>query len=718
MIDTASPRGMTRARFLTSGLVGGALLLGLDLGLTRRAARAATGDGQLSVYVRIGADETITIIAPNSEMGQGTSTALPMIVAEELKVDWSNVRMELAGASTAFANPLFRSQLTGGSTAVRGYHDSLRLVGAAAREMLIAAAAQRFGVGPSECSAAAGRVSCGGLSASYGELAADAATMAPPPDPPLTARGDFKLIGTAVKRLDIPAKVNGSAVFGIDVRLPGMLYASVKQAPKVGQTVASFSAPPRGMRVVPVPGGVAVVTNTTTWQAIKAARALNVVWADAPYTATTDTATMKARAQELMTAGTPVRVAKDVGDARAAIQAAAKVVDSTYSVPYLPHATLEPMNATALVTARSCEIWAPTQSQAGCVSTAVRVTGLPASAVTVHTTFLGGGLGRKGELDFVEQAIVVAKATPGSPVKLVWSREEDFTHDFYRPAALCRLTGGLDAQGNVTGAVTRTVSPSIGYQKNPMPYASPTRVDSNAVEGLSTMPYGFPNLRVEWILDDSAKVPVSYWRSVGNSYNVFFAESFVDELAAAAGRDPVEFRRGLLSTNPRALAVLDLAAERSGWTNSPPRGRARGVAIAESFGSIVAEVAEVSGSLATGIKVNRVTVVVDCGTTINPDTVAAQMESAVIQGIGAALWSDMPFKAGQPMRRNFNTFRMPKLRDAPAIETYIIESGAPLGGIGEPGLPPIAPAIVNAVAKLTGTRVRALPIHPQAVPAS
>ncbi len=344
--------------------------------------------------------------------------------------------------------------------------------------------------------------------------------------------------------------------------------------------------------------------------------------------------------------------------------------------------------------------------------------GPPASAITVHTTFLGGGLGRKGELDFIEQAIVVAKAKQGSPVKLVWSREEDFTHDFYRPAALCRLSGGLDAQGQVTGIVTRTVSPSIGYQKNPAPYASPTRVDSSAVEGLTTLLYGLSNLRVEWILDASAMVPVSYWRSVGNSYNVFFAESFIDELAAAAGRDPVAFRRGLLAANPRALAVLDLAAAKSGWTTAPPRGRARGVAIAECFGTIVAQVAEVSGSIAAGIKVNRVTVVVDCGTAINPDTVKAQMESAVMQGLGAALWSDMPFTSGQPMRRNFNTFRMPKYRDTPQIDTYIIESGAPLGGVGEPGLPPIAPAIVNAVAKLTGTRVRTLPINPQAVPTS
>jgi isoquinoline 1-oxidoreductase beta subunit len=350
------------------------------------------------------------------------------------------------------------------------------------------------------------------------------------------------------------------------------------------------------------------------------------------------------------------------------------------------------------------------------VQTAARVTGLPASAITVHTTFLGGGLGRKGELDFIEQAVIVAQVNQGTPVKLVWSREEDFTHDYYRPAALCHLTGGVDAQGNVTGFVSRNVSPSIGYQKNPARYANPAQVDSSAVEGLSSMMYAIGNQRIEWVLDSSAQVQVSYWRSVGNSYNVFFAECFIDELAGAARRDPVDFRRGLLADNPRALAVLNLLAAKSGWGTPTPPGRARGVAIAETFGSIVGEVAEISGSLSTGIKVQKVTVVIDCGTTINPDTVQAQMESAVVQGLGAALWSDMPFKAGQPMRRNFNTFRMPKLRDMPQIDTYIIESGAPLGGVGEPGLPPLAPAVVNAIAKLTGTRVRSLPIHPQPVP--
>jgi isoquinoline 1-oxidoreductase beta subunit len=423
---------------------------------------------------------------------------------------------------------------------------------------------------------------------------------------------------------------------------------------------------------------------------------------------------MAANAAQLMTTG-QARVAKNVGDAATAIAGSVKQLDATYSVPYLPHATLEPLNATALVTSDSCEIWAPTQNQFGCVQTAARLTGLPASKITVHTTFLGGGLGRKGEVDFIEQAVRVAQANQGTPVKLVWSREEDFTHDYYRPAALCRITGGLDATGNVTGFLSRSVSPSIGYQQSPGRYANPATIDSSAVEGLSTMMYDLPSQRVEWVLDSSAQVQVSYWRSVGNSYNVFFAESFVDELAVAAQRDPLEFRRSLLNANPRAQNVLDRLAAASGWRTAPPRGRARGVAIAECFGSIVGQVAEISGS-ATSIRVHRITVVIDCGSTINPDTVKAQMESGVVQGLGAALWSDMPFKAGQPMRKNFNTFKMPRFRDIPQIDTVIIESGAPLGGVGEPGLPPVAPAVANAFAKLTGKRVRSLPMFPQAVP--
>jgi isoquinoline 1-oxidoreductase beta subunit len=342
------------------------------------------------------------------------------------------------------------------------------------------------------------------------------------------------------------------------------------------------------------------------------------------------------------------------------------------------------------------------------------VTGLPAEKITVHTTFLGGGLGRKVELDYVRQALLTAKAVAGKPVKLTWSREDDFTHDYYRPAALCRLQGGVDASGNVTGLVSRIVSPSIGYQRGPARFADPTAVDSSAVEGLNSLPYALPNQRVEWIRD-TAEVPVGYWRSVGNSHNVFFAECFVDELAAAAKRDPIELRKGMLGSNTRAKAVLETLAQKSGWASPLGSGRARGVALCQCFGSIVGEVVEVSGS-ATSVRVTKITVVIDCGSTINPDTVRAQVESAVLQGLAAALWGDMPFRAGQPLRTNFNQYRLGRLRDAPPIDVTIIESGAPLGGVGEPALPPVAPALANAWARLGASRRRTLPLFPQAVP--
>jgi isoquinoline 1-oxidoreductase beta subunit len=715
-IESLAERQVSRKRFITSGLVGGALLLGLDLTVSPRKAAAAgtAAGGKVTVYVRVNPDETVTIMAPNSEMGQGTSSALPQIVAEELMVDWSHVRMELAGAGAAFANPLFRAQVTGGSTAVRGYHNALRLAGAAAREMLVAAAAQRFGVSTGACTARDGVVTAGALQATYGELAAAAALLPPPTSPKLVERSAFRLIGKPLPRLDIPDKVNGAAVYGIDVRVPGMVYAAVKMPPRIGQKVGSVGRAPSGMTVVNLGDAVAVVTPTTTWQAIRAARSLSVTWQDAPTTAATDTALMAANAAALLETGSPVRVALSTGDAPGAVAASAQKLTATYSVPYLPHATMEPMNATALVASDRCEIWAPTQNQAGCAGLAAALTGLPADRITVHTTFLGGGLGRKVELDYVRQAILTAKAVPGTAVKLTWSREDDMTHDFYRPAALCRLQGGVDASGNVTGLASRVVSPSIGYQRNPARFTDPAAVDSSAVEGLNSLPYALANQRVEWIRD-TAEVPVGYWRSVGNSHNVFFAECFLDELAAAAKRDPVELRRSLLGGNPRARAVLDTLAEKSGWSSPPGRGRARGVALCQCFGSIVGEVVEVSGS-ATSVRVARVTVVIDCGSTINPDTVQAQVESAVLQGLAAALWGDMPFRAGQPLRTNFNQFRLGRLKEAPPIDVTIVESGAALGGVGEPALPPVAPALVNAWARIDGTRRRTLPLFPQAVP--
>ena len=739
-LERVGQKPLSRKQFM-GGLLGGALLVAVPLapqkaraaGMTAKGAAVASG--AIGAYVLIAADETVTIIGPNSEMGQGTSSALPQILAEELMVDWSKVRMQLADANPAFANPLFGSQATGGSTAVRAYYEGLRKAGAQARELLVAAAMADTtvtglgGGGRSDYVAASGVVTNtrSKASATYGKLAAAAAKLPVPANPPLLAPSTPRLIGQPLPRLDIPAKVNGSAVFGLDVRLPGMLYAAVKLAPKVGQTVGSVGNASGGAVVVRLKNeagavvGVAV-TGATTWEAMQAAKGISVSWVDAPFTAATDSAAMKASAQALLTSATPL-VAKLAGDPKKAIAAAAKQVAATYSVPYLAHATMEPLNATAqIVAGKSCEIWAPTQNQSGCVALAGALTGLPTSAITLHTTFLGGGLGRKYENDFVSYALQVALAVGGKPVKVMWPREEDFSHDAYRPAALCSFTGGLDATGKPVGITSRTVSQSIYAAKGWLP---PGAVDPSAVEGVvlnggdEQVAYSLGDSQlVEWTLDTTAHVPLGFWRSVGNSYNVFFLESFIDELAVAAGKDPLAFRASLLPSGSRELAVLQALKTASGW-GTAARGVGRGVALTRCFGgTIVGQVAEVSGSLTSGIRINRITAVIDCGTVINPDTVAAQVEGAVLQGVAAALWQDMPFTAGTPARKNFNSYRMGKLREAPRIDVTIMPpNGNAPSGVGEPGLPPVAPAIGNAIAALTGTRLRSLPFFPSAVPA-
>ncbi len=711
--DAAAPQGgLDRRQFLVAGAsVLGGLLIGIDVLARPAAAEAAGAGGRVTVYIHVGSDEVVTIVCPNSEMGQGTSTALPLIVAEELMVDWQQVRMELAGADVRFAFPGTTRQLTAGSTAVRRYHGALRTAGAAAREMLITAAAERFGVDRTLCVAEHGTVrdTVSGQVATYGELAAAAAAVTPPSNPPLTPKDRLRLIGRPLPRLDLPAKVDGSARYGIDVRLPDMLYAGVQQAPRVGQTLKSFGSPPGGMTAHRVPGGVAVVTSTTTWQAIRAAAALKTTWTDAPYTASLDSADMHARANALLRSGEGARVARSTGDAPGAVAGAATKLSATYDVPYLAHATLEPMNATAVVRDDSCEIWAPTQGQTAAVATAAAITGLPTSKITLHTTFLGGGLGRRIETDFVAQAVTVALAHKGKPVKLVWSREQDFTHDFYRPSAQCRLDAGLDASGALKALDIRTVSPSIFYQRNPKLLDDPAWYDRIAVEGLADMPYGLEHLRVEWVRDP-AEVPVGFWRSVGHSHNAFFLESFLDEVAAKTGRDPFAVRRDLLSGRPRHVAVLDALERHSGWATAAPAGHARGMAFSECFGSLSGQVAEVSGTPSDPV-VHRITIVVDCGTTINPDIARAQLEGGVMHGLSAALDGAMPFQDGEPRKRNFDSYGMLRMEDAPAVDVHLIESGGPLGGLGEVGVPCVGPALTNAFARLGGTRVRTLPLE-------
>ena len=731
--ESSEPGALSRRSFITRTAVGigGALVVGIELApgmpWVDTADAATTAGGSIGVYVTIGADETITLVCPGAEMGQGISTALPMIIAEELKVDWAKVRMQLADAGAGYNRPVKdattgvwapgTSQSSGGSNSVRGYHDYLRTVGATVRQKLIwAANSLNPGIAINDMKAENGavvQISTGTTVATYGALASAAVSMSPT-DVAWSAP-PYRYIGQSLKRLDIPSKVNGSAVFGIDVRLPGMVYASVVQCPKVGQVVGSIGAAPTGVTVVPLTSAalptttvaVAAVVPTTTWQAVKAARALSISWVDAPHTSSIDTAAMKVRAQGLMTSGTGVATAPVVGDANAVINAApaTQKYSRTYSAPYLAHVTMEPMNATALVTDTTCEIWAPTQSQTKAVDEAAAVTGLPRSAITVHTTFLGGGFGRRLAVDYVRQAVEVAKAMKGKPVKLVWSREEDFTHDIYRPASLAKFDASVDATGAVTALKARVVCGSS---------------QKSSTDGIVNSIYSFPAQLVEFV-SDTVQVPLGSWRSVGNSQNCYFLETFLDEIAVATKQDPIAFRKRLLSagtTNQlRAINVLNTLITKSGWATAAPSGRARGMAISMSFGdTICAEVAEVSGSVSAGFKVWKVTTVIDPGSVINPNIVRQQVESAVLQGLGAAMFDDVVFTAGEPVRKNFNTYRMLKLKESPVIDTTIIESGAPIGGIGEPGLPPIAPAVANAIAKLTGTRLRSMPFMPQAVP--
>ncbi|MEI6663619.1 MAG: molybdopterin cofactor-binding domain-containing protein [Actinomycetes bacterium] len=728
------PEAPLSRRAFIGGALGGALVLAVPM--TAGKARAAGAGGQIGAFISIGVDEMVTIISPSAEMGQGAASGLAQLVAEELMVDWAKVKIQLGDATPAFANKLFQSQGTAGSTTIRAWYDGLRKSGAQAREMLVAAAiadttVSGLGGAPRNAYTAARGVITNtrtGKSATYGHLATAAATLPVPANPALLGEASPRLIGQSLKRLDIPPKVDGSAVFGIDVRLPGMLHAAVRLSPKIGQTINSAGPGPSGTTIVKLKDangawvGIAAVSSGTTWDAMRAARSVNISWKDAAHTSATDSAKMKLSAQRLLTSGTAVK-ARDKGDAKTAIESAAKKISATYSAPYLAHAPMEPLNATAQVTAgRHCEIWAPTQNPSVAFATAKSITGLNDANIKVHTTYLGGAFGRKFEADFISYAVQTAMATGGKPVKVTWPREEDFSHDLYRPASLCQLSGGVDSTGRPVGITSRSVSQSIYADRG---WLAPNSLDPSAVEGLlmntgdESVAYSLGDSQfAEWVFDSSSKVPTGWWRSVGQSFNVFFLESFIDELASAAGKDPIAFRKAMLPNGSRDIEVLKRLEAESGWNTKPPTGVARGVAMARGFGgTVVGEVAEVSGSIAAGIKVRKVTVVIDCGTVINPDNVRSQVESGVIQGMAAAMWQEMPFSAGAPTKRNFGAYPMMRMSSAPAISTIIMPAnGNPPSGVGEPGVPPIAPAIGNAIAALTGTRLRAMPLLPNSAP--
>jgi isoquinoline 1-oxidoreductase beta subunit len=693
----------TRRDFLTTVSAASAgLLIGFRLPRHLSAAPLAVeGDAELNAWIRIATDEQVTLLVNESEMGQGVLTSLPMILAEQLDVDWTRVRSEHALADTRYGN-----QGTGGSTSVRGGYANLSKAGAAARQMLIAAAAAEWGVPPTECATEPGVVVHAKTRrrASYGRLAARAATLPAPADPPLKDRKDFRIIGKATRRLDTPAKVRGQAVYGMDIQLPGMLVAQVEHCPVFGGKVTRFDGTPAlripGVRrVVEIPSGVAVVAEDF-WCAKKGRDALDVHW-DAGAGAGLSSEAIAARLRELSPSGvTAIRT----GDPDAALAAGTRRLDAEYEVPYLAHATMEPMNCTADVRADACDLWVPTQAQTGSRRLAAQITGLPLERITVHTTFLGGGFGRRSQTDFVADAVHASKAV-GRPVKVVYTREDDMHAGWYRPVAYNAFSAALDADGWPTAWVHRIASPSILANMGPLQGG----IDRTSVEGAQNLPYAIPNLLVTYAKADFP-IPVWFWRSVGSSINGYVTECFLDELAHAGGKDPVELRRRLLTEHPRHRRVLDLAAENAGWGTALPAGRARGVAVHESFGSIVAEVAEVSLGEDGVPRVHRVVCAVDCGQVVNPDTIVAQMESGIAFGLSAALYGEITIDQGRAVQSNFDNYRVVRIDQMPVVETTIVAEGDPMGGIGEPGTPPIAAAVCNALLVLTGKPVRQLPI--------
>ncbi|MGD9507374.1 MAG: molybdopterin cofactor-binding domain-containing protein [Geminicoccaceae bacterium] len=701
-----------RSLLRVSTAVGGGMLLELALPWRVDTAGAATpGEFTPSAFVRIGRDGGVTLTMPQVEMGQGIYTAQAMLVAEELAVDLAQVQVAHAPADDGlYANPLLGFQATGGSTSVRAYFRPLREAGAAARTMLITAAAEEWRVPAATCAAESGTVVHlpTGRRLGYGALVDRAAGLPVPRGVALRSPAQFKLVGTPAKRVDTAIKVNGQAVFGIDVKLPGMKVATVAACPVFGGRLRSVDEAPalgvRGVRqVIRIEDAVAVVADHMG-AAKKGLAALAIEWDEGPNAklSTADLVTQLEQGAERQGV-----VAKAVGDAGAVLQSAAQRIEATYQMPLLAHATMEPLNCTVHVRADGCEVWTGSQIAGRARATAAEVTGLPLDQVVVHNQYLGGGFGRRLEVDYVTQAVRIAKQVDG-PVKVIWTREEDIQHDIFRPIYLDRFTAGLDAASNPVSFQHRVVGSSIVARWVPEYFQN--GLDFDAVDGAAG-PYDFANLQVDWVrVDTPAGLITGWWRGVGVTHNAFVVEGFVDELAAVAGKDPVEYRRGLLAKAPRALAVLDLAAEKAGWGQPLPAGKGRGVAVIFGFETYVAQVAEVAVAEDGSVRVERVVCAVDCGTVVNPDTVAAQMQGGIMYGLTAALYGEITLKDGRVEQGNFDTYQILRIEEAPKVEVHIVPSSEPPGGIGEPGTATIAPAVVNAVHAATGKRLRKLPI--------
>lgn len=715
LVERTLPAGMSRRAFLKAGAAtGGGLLIGIGLpGLAGGAEAADQGAGFApNAWIRIGTDGRVTLVMSQVEMGQGTYTSMPMLIAEELEVPLEHVSLEHAPPNDKlYGSPIFGVQITGGSTSVRAFWQPLRQAGASARVMLVNAAAQRWKVEPASCHAERGEVihKASGRKLKYGALA-DAAAKQPLPDKvALKDPRDFKLIGTPARRLDTPDKLNGKAKFGIDAQVPGMKIATVAACPVFGGKPAKYDeaaakALPGVRAVVATDNAVAVIADHM-WAAKQGLAALNIQWDEGPNAklGTDDIVAQMARDAEK----TGI-VAKNEGDVAKAAAAAPVKMEAVYQAPFLAHATMEPMNCTVHVTRDSCEIWTGTQVISVAQLVASKLTGLPLEKVQVHNHLLGGGFGRRLEVDYVIQAVQIARQVD-YPVKLVWTREEDVQHDMYRPYYYDKLSAALDDQGMPVAWSHRIVGSSIMARFFPQAM-KPGDPDPDAIEGAAETIYDIPNRHVEYVRSEPPGIPTAFWRGVGPTHNIYVVESFIDELANKAGKDPVEYRRALLAKSPRALAVMNLAAEKAGWGKPMEAGQGRGVSVQFAFGSYVSQVAEVAVDKDGSVKVTRVVCAVDCGYTVNPDTVRAQMEGGIIFGITAALRSQITLKNGRVEQSNFHNYTMLRINEAPAVEVYLVSSAESPGGIGEPGTSALAPALLNAIHAATGKRLRKLPV--------
>lgn len=720
-LGAGSPASEPRRGFLRTGLaLGGGLLIGFQVERANSASAAVHTPFEPNAYIRIDTNGIVTLTMSYVEMGQGTYTAIPMLIAEELEVDLGMVRLEHAAPSDKlFSNPMFGNQTTGGSTSIRAAWEPMRRAGATARTLLITAAAQRWKVMPSSCRAQLGKVIHlpSGRTLKYGDLAGVAAGLPLPAAEEVLLKkpDDFKLIGTPAKRLDASEKVNGSAQYGIDVRLPGMLVAALVASPVVGGKLRKLddrmAKKVKGVRqVVRLDDAVAVVADHTG-AARKGLAALLIEWDDGPNAAVSSEGILHSMELASRDAGA---VAYKTGDVDTALAGAASRQEAVYQLPFLAHAAMEPMNCTVHLRKDSCEIWTGTQVITRAQMAAAQACGLPLEKVIVHNQMLGGGFGRRLEVDGVVRAVQVARHVPG-PVKVVWSREEDIQHDLFRPYFYDRMAGGLDARGELVAWHHCITGSSVLARWYPPAFSK--GLDHETVDGAANQPYAIPNLLIDYVQHEPPGVPTAFWRGVGPAHNVFVVESFIDELAAKAARDPVAYRSTLLANSPRAQAVLKLAADKAGWGKTLPAGSGRGISLQFAFGTYMAQVAEVRVGKDGEVSVTRIVCALDAGIIVNPDTVRAQVSGGIIFGLSAALYGEITLKNGRVEQSNFHDYRVLRINEVPQIEVHIIASAEAPGGMGEPATAAVAPAVTNAIFAAIGRRLRRLPIGTQLQPA-